>query len=91
MADKNIERGSLVESLAGHDKGKAFVVIATEGDYAFICDGEGRKLESPKRKKIKHLKTLYKSITLDLFFERGGLTDGDLKREIKRNLNKTGG
>ena len=47
--------GSLVRSKAGHDKGNLFIVLATDGEYAYIADGKNRKAETPKRKKLKHL------------------------------------
>ena len=37
------------------DKGKLFVVLATEGEYLLLADGKGRKVESPKRKKRRHV------------------------------------
>jgi len=46
----------IVISANGRDAGKRFVVIKIDDDYALIADGKGRRLESPKRKKVKHLK-----------------------------------
>jgi ribosomal protein L14E/L6E/L27E len=48
-------RGLAVHSKAGRDKGRFFVVLALEGDYALIADGDLRKIDKPKRKKLKHL------------------------------------
>ncbi|MEG1107647.1 MAG: KOW domain-containing RNA-binding protein [Oscillospiraceae bacterium] len=45
----------IVFSLAGHDKGMAYVVIKTDSEYAYLVDGKTRKLSSPKRKSPKHL------------------------------------
>lgn len=86
-----IERGTLVISLAGHDGGKAFAVLKTEGEYVYLADGRTRKISSPKRKKIKHIKPLNVKIDLDAYERSGGLTDGALIKEIKKNLNKNGG
>ena len=36
-------------------KGKLFVVLAVEGEYLLLADGKGRKAESPKRKKRRHV------------------------------------
>lgn len=48
--------GDAVMSLAGRDKGRPMAVIATvDGKYALVCDGRKRRLEAPKRKKIRHL------------------------------------
>lgn len=46
----------IVLSLAGHDKGKLFCVLETDGTYALIADGKERKLDAPKRKRCKHLR-----------------------------------
>ncbi len=45
----------IVLSLAGHDAGKLFCVLKTDGKYALIADGKERKLDAPKRKSMKHL------------------------------------
>ena len=52
----SIEIADVVVSLGGRDDGKRFVIIGTDGQYSFLCDGKGRRIEKPKRKKNKHLK-----------------------------------
>lgn len=47
--------GQIVYSKSGRDKGLAFIVVSVEGDYLYLADGDLRKLEQPKRKKIKHV------------------------------------
>ena len=47
--------GSIVISKAGRDKGLPFVVLSTEEEYCFIANGKCRKIEHPKKKKLKHL------------------------------------
>lgn len=51
----NIVKGSVVRAKAGRDKGSYFVVTDLSDNFAFIVDGKSRKLEKPKRKKLKHL------------------------------------
>ena len=51
----NIQKGSIVRALAGRDKGGFFVVLGTDGSYACIADGKRRRIQHPKRKKLKHL------------------------------------
>ncbi len=51
--------GQVVRSKAGRDNGKAFMIVRTEDNYVYIADGAIRKLESPKRKKIKHIQGSY--------------------------------
>ena len=50
-----IARSNIVRSDAGRDKGKLFVVLAVEGEYLLLADGKSRRVESPKRKKRRHV------------------------------------
>ena len=52
--------GHLVVSLAGRDKDCicAVVGISEAEGYVFIADGKLRKVELPKKKKLKHLKPI---------------------------------
>ena len=50
-----IQAGSLVYSKAGREKAKLLLVLRTEGEYAYVADGDLRKVENPKKKKLKHL------------------------------------
>ena len=49
------EFGSIVKSIAGHDKGEYFVILKLESEYVYLMDGIGRTLEKPKKKNIKHV------------------------------------
>ena len=51
----NLEKGMVIKSLCGKDKNKYFCVLDKQGDYVLYCDGCVRKLEKPKRKKLKHV------------------------------------
>lgn len=52
-----IEKGFKVISQAGRDSGKIFFVADfPRENYVSLVDGKLRKLESPKQKKIKHIK-----------------------------------
>lgn len=68
--------GMIVRSSAGHDKGNFLVITAIEGDFAYIADGKERKLQSPKKKRMKHLKFT------NTVVETGNLTDKGLRRII---------
>lgn len=50
-----IAAGSVVKSIAGHDKNRFYLVLRCEGDFAFIADGKVRRLSAPKKKRLKHL------------------------------------
>lgn len=47
--------GSVVRSKAGRDKGGLFIVLSREGEYAYLANGDLRKVDTPKKKKLKHL------------------------------------
>ena len=75
-----MQRGSVVRSLAGHDKGKFYIVLQIEDSFALICDGKTKKLLKPKRKNIRHLKDtgLYVELgTYDILY------DAHIKKELK--------
>ena len=50
-----IIEGSIVRSIAGRDKGDLFIVLSREGDFVYLANGELRKVDHPKKKKLKHL------------------------------------
>ncbi len=51
-----VKRGTIVRSLAGHDKGDFQVIIDFNDEYVKVCDGKYRPLERPKNKKFIHVK-----------------------------------
>lgn len=53
-----ISKSDLVLSLAGRDMGMLFYVIDTDGVYVSLANGKERRIEKPKRKKIKHVRKL---------------------------------
>lgn len=53
------EFGSIVISKAGHDKGKYFVILKSDSEYAYLMDGIDRTLEKPKKKNIKHVQAIH--------------------------------
>ena len=51
----DIARSNIVKSIAGRDAGSLFFVLATEGDFLLLADGKRRRVETPKRKRRKHV------------------------------------
>ena len=51
-----IGKSDIVRSIAGRDQGKLFYVIETDGAYVLVANGKERRLERPKRKKLKHVR-----------------------------------
>ena len=48
----------LAISLAGHDKGKRYVVLGQEKEYFFLVDGTTKLLNKPKKKNQKHVQLI---------------------------------
>lgn len=52
----DITLGRIVYSKAGRDAGKRFVVVGLVDEaHVLISDGDLRRIEKPKKKKLKHL------------------------------------
>lgn len=50
---------SVVLSLRGHDAGGVFAVVGfADGAHALVADGKRRKIEKPKKKKLRHLRLI---------------------------------
>ena len=47
--------GDIALALSGRDKGKCFMVISVQYNYLYLCDGKNRKVDTPKKKNIKHV------------------------------------
>lgn len=75
-----MERGSLVYSIAGRDKGNLFLALKCEKDYVLLADGDLRKVENPKRKKLKHVNKT--NTVLELDFEN--ISNSDIRKLLKK-------
>lgn len=54
--------GQFVVSKAGHDKDNLYVVVAQEEGYVFLCDGKTKIPEKPKKKKLKHIQPVNRTV-----------------------------
>ena len=79
-----IQISDLVRSKNGRDAGKTFFVIGADGEMALIADGRARRLENPKRKKVKHLEFLAESTgrTADKLRQGERVTNSEIRRAI---------
>ena len=84
--------GSLVISKNGRDKDKYFLVMKIEDDYVYLCDGDMRKIDNPKKKKQKHIQaTKYFSEDMaNKIHENVKLTNRDIKDSINEIVCKEG-
>lgn len=84
MAEYKI--GSLVRSIAGHDKGRFYIIIKEDARYVALADGRLRPLRKQKRKKKKHVQP----VSFGDAVPETGLADGEhvtdevIKRLIKQ-------
>ena len=58
MQESGWERGEIVKSLAGRDKGYLLCVVGYDEEFVLVCDGKERRLERPKKKNPKHLQAV---------------------------------
>ena len=66
----DITVGQVVKSRAGRDKGNIFLVWSILDDaHVLIVDGDIRKLDNPKKKKVKHL-TVYNTVLEELEYKQ---------------------
>ncbi|AUG58901.1 MAG TPA: RNA-binding protein [Ruminiclostridium sp.] len=81
----DVDLGRVVLSIAGRDAGRVFVVVGRIDDkHVLISDGDLRRIEKPKKKKIKHIKAT-KEVILPL---KEKLSKGDRisNSEIRKAL-----
>ena len=83
----SLERGRIVISTQGRDKGRAFLILERIGeDMVTVADGLVHPLERPKKKKTKHLHVKPIMINWDTIRPEGGsVQNSDLRRALEEN------
>ncbi len=69
-----IRAGMAAWSLAGHDRGKLYIIIRSEGEYVWLADGICHKLENPKKKNRKHIQAAKRMPELVRVVQESGQT-----------------
>lgn len=65
-----VDIGQVVKSIAGRDKGRIFLVYEIiDSENVLIVDGDLRKLDSPKKKRLKHL-SIYNTVLPELKYKK---------------------
>jgi len=80
--------GQIVFSKSGRDKGKPFVIYSLSGEYAFLIDGDLRKISNPKKKKIKHIQitnTVISDLSNKIESKDVGFKDSDVRNALKQS------
>jgi len=86
VIDEDINIGQVVRSTKGRDKGKYFIVIGKLDDnHLLIVDGDIRKIEKPKKKKVKHLMKLdiISTETIERLNSNKEITNAFIRKELK--------
>ena len=73
--------GQIVISKRGRDKDMAMIIIAIDGEYAFLVDGVLRPLDKPKKKKAKHIQLTKNIVNLVPSCGRT-LQDADIRKHL---------
>jgi ribosomal protein L14E/L6E/L27E len=84
---EDFEIGQFVKSKAGRDKDKIFIVIdKVDENYLLLVDGDLRKAEKPKKKKIKHIAkiNLVSDEIQSKLVEQKKITNTMVRREIEK-------
>lgn len=71
--------GLIVRSKAGRDKGGMFVILRLEDGFAYVADGDLRKVDRPKKKKLRHLQLTGYVSKLDL---SGEVTNREVRKAL---------
>ena len=72
--------GQVVFAKCGRDKGKAFIILNICKDYLYLVDGKLRTLQTPKKKKAKHVQPT--GHVADLTTNGRALQDADIRKQL---------
>lgn len=84
-----ISIGQIVHSRAGRDKDRFFIVLSlVNEEYVLVADGDLRKINNPKKKKLKHLALhdLYAEGIKSMLLNNERVTDADLRKALSQKL-----
>ena len=74
-----MEKGTVVKSLAGRDKGRLLAVMQSGNGSVLVCDGKERPIDRPKSKNIRHIECVGLSVT-----ENDMRSDRSLKKALRQ-------
>ena len=82
---KQLRYGTYARRLAGHDKGRLYIIIEETDGAVSLCDGRLRKVDNPKKKKKKHVLVEYNvSPVIEERIEAGRpVRDEDIRKALK--------
>lgn len=75
-----MDKGEIVRSLKGRDKDKVYLVYEVlDKDFVKLVNGQTKKIDNPKKKRIKHIEVVGK-LPQDA---KQNLLDSDIKKICK--------
>ncbi len=77
--------GRMAWSRAGRDKDRLFIIVdVVDDNHVMVADGELRRMDKPKKKKLKHLSILEKNAdaVAETILDRRKPLDADLRFAI---------
>ncbi len=77
--------GKNAVSMAGHDKGSAYVIVKEDAEYVYLCDGNLKLMEKPKKKSRKHV-AVNKTFDIGEAGEKLQRNEKVYDHEIKRSM-----
>ena len=83
-----LQIGDVVISTMGRDRGLYFIVVETSENYVYLVDGALRKIDNPKKKKIKHIEltNMHEENIANRVINKHKITNQDIKRALKEVL-----
>ncbi|MDO4616494.1 MAG: KOW domain-containing RNA-binding protein [Lachnospiraceae bacterium] len=80
-----IQRGQFARSLAGHDKGRLYIIWEYDEQYVYLADGRIRTLDRLKKKKRKHVQISLETANIpeDGRTEVQSVTDMKIRKALK--------
>lgn len=85
--------GQLATSKAGHDKNRLYVIVAQKDDDVYLCDGDLRPPERPKKKRRKHIQPINDFVDeklLSRLLSGEKVYSEEIKFALKQYLKKSG-
>lgn len=66
------------------------IVIDANDEYVYLCDGNLRKIENPKKKKIKHIEVTeyFSEVIAEKIINNNKISNQDIKKALKEILKK---
>ena len=84
----DLQIGDIVVSTMGRDKNSYFIVVEIEENYVYLVDGSIRKIDRPKKKKIKHIEltSFHEENIASKVINKHKITNQDIKKALRAIL-----